>query len=108
MALTDVEMNATPLSSTDYNLYDKIWAEEQVASIDNAAEKIGPLLKKGETAINKELQELALLDPGQLDQSRLMQAQMNMSRWQLAAQLLSNFLSGVASGLKNTVQNVGR
>ena len=92
----------------DFYFYFKYGDLEQVVNIDRAAQNICGLLAKGEGAINKELSDLATLDPGQLDQSRLMAAQMNMSRWQLAAQLLSNFISGVASGLKNTVQNVGR
>ena len=83
-------------------------AEEDVASIDAAMNAIVQLLAKGESAINSLLAELSRIDPGQLDQSRLMAAQMALARWQLASQLLSNFLSGLASGLKNTVQNVGR
>lgn len=81
---------------------------DTVVNVDEVLQNIVPLLAKGESAINAQLADLATIDPGQLDQSRLMAAQMNMSRWQLAAQLLSNFASGVASGLKNTVQNVGR
>ena len=81
---------------------------DAITTIDKVLNNIVPLLAKGESAINAQLADLATIDPGQLDQSRLMSAQMNMSRWQLAAQLLSNFASGVASGLKNTVQNVGR
>ena len=103
-----INMDEAAKNPTQYNLYQNIWNSEQVVSIDNAADKIAPVLKRGESTINRELQDLANIDPGALDQSRLMQAQMNMSRWQLAAQLLSNFLMGVASGLKNTVQNVGR
>ena len=79
-----------------------------VVTLDAVLNNVVPLLAKGENAIMSQLADLAALDPGQLDQSRLMAAQMNMSRWQLAAQLLSNFASGIASGLKNTVQNVGR
>ena len=81
---------------------------DAITTIDKVLNNVVPLLAKGESAINAQLADLATIDPGQLDQSRLMAAQMNMSRWQLAAQLLSNFASGVASGLKNTVQNVGR
>lgn len=91
-----------------FHLYTKVFDEKQATTIDHAAENICPLLAKGENAINKELTDLAALDPGQLDQSRLLAAQMNLSRWQLASQLLSNFIMGVSSGLKNTVSNVGR
>lgn len=77
-------------------------------TIDIILNNIVPLLAKGESAIQALLADLSGLNPGELDQSRLMAAQMNMSRWQLVAQLLSNFASGVASGLKSTVQNVGR
>ena len=92
----------------DYLFYEKYANVEDIANIDRVLSNIVPLLAKGESAINAQLADLASIDPGQLDQSRLMAAQMNMSRWQLAAQLLSNFASGIASGLKNTVQNVGR
>lgn len=108
MAIGQVDINVSAAEATDYNLYDKIWNKTTVATIDRAADTISPLLAKGETSINKLLSELAAIDPGQLDQSRLMKAQMDMSRWQLAAQMLSNFVSGVGTGLKNTVQNVGR
>ena len=91
-----------------YLFYESYGSIDGVVHIDKVLENIVPLLAKGESAINAQLADLATVDPGQLDQSRLMAAQMNMSRWQLAAQLLSNFASGVASGLKNTVQNVGR
>ena len=96
-------------SGQPYSLYGPAFAAIlTVVTIDKVLNNIVPLLAKGEFAINAQLADLATLDPGQLDQSRLMAAQMNMARWQLAAQLLSNFASGVASGLKNTVQNVGR
>lgn len=91
-----------------YTMYGTQNAIETAATIDRVLNNICPLLSKGESAINNELTELASIDPGQLDQSRLMAAQMNMSRWQLAAQLLSNFASGITTGLKNTLQNVGR
>ena len=91
-----------------YLFYEVFKAVNEVVNIDKVLQNIVPLLAKGESAINAQLAELATIDPGQLDQSKLMGAQMNMSRWQLAAQLLSNFASGIASGLKNTVQNVGR
>lgn len=91
-----------------YLFYEVFANVDNVANIDKVLNNIVPLLAKGESAINAQLADLATIDPGQLDQSRLMAAQMNMSRWQLAAQLLSNFASGIASGLKNTVQNVGR
>ena len=98
----------TDATGSAYTLYNTYADKENVATIDRVLNNICPLLAKGEAAINKELTDLAAIDPGQLDQSRLMAAQMNMSRWQLAAQLLSNFASGVATGLKNTLQNVGR
>ena len=97
-----------PIHDTTFRYYTK-WADiDSTTNIDKAAESITPVLSRGEAAINAQLADLATIDPGQLDQSRLMAAQMNMARWQLAAQLLSNFLSGITSGLKNTVQNVGR
>lgn len=98
-----------PLGASDQFLFYETFANiATVVTIDTVLNNIVPLLSRGESAINALLAELASIDPGQLDQSRLMSAQMNMSRWQLAAQLLSNFASGVASGLKSTVQNVGR
>ena len=84
------------------------WSLDKVVNVDKGLANIAPLLAKGEASINKELSDLANIDPGQLDQSRLLQAQVNLSRWQLASQLLSNFLSGIASGFKNTLQNIGR
>ena len=93
---------------TAYNFYDSVWDKAQKTTIDRAAETICPLLLKGETAINELLVELADTNPGELDQSRVLSAQKKMSRGQLAAQMLSNFVSGVGTGLKNTVQNVGR
>ena len=98
----------TDANGSAYTLYSAYNDKEQAATIDRVLTSVSPLLAKGEAAINKELTDLAAIDPGQLDQSRLMAAQMNMSRWQLAAQLLSNFASGVGTGLKNTLQNVGR
>lgn len=95
-------------NDTLFHLYTRVFDETKATTIDNAADNICPLLAKGENAINKELTDLASLNPGQLDQSRLLSAQMNLSRWQLASQLLSNFIMGVSSGLKNTVSNVGR
>ena len=92
----------------NYLFYEGAWQLKDVANLDKVFNNIGGLLSKGEAAINKELTDLSKIDPGQLDQSRLLQAQVNLSRWQLASQLLSNFASGIASGLKNTVQNVGR
>ena len=84
------------------------WTTGSTATLDVVLNNVVPLLAKGESSINKELADLAAIDPGQLDQSRLLQAQVNLSRWQIASQLLSNFSSGVASGLKNTLQNIGR
>jgi len=98
----------TEANGSAYTLYKEYADNQTTATIDRVLTNVSPLLAKGEAAINKELSDLAAIDPGQLDQSRLMAAQMNMSRWQLAAQLLSNFASGVATGLKNTLQNVGR
>lgn len=99
----------SPLNANDQFLFYTAFADTAKAvTIDTVLTNIVPLLARGEFAINELLAQLATIDPGQLDQSRLMSAQMNMSRWQLAAQLLSNFASGVASGLKSTVQNVGR
>lgn len=95
-------------ATSTFLFYEKFGDIQQVANIDKVLENIVPVLAKGESAINAQLSDLASIDPGQLDQSRLMGAQMNMSRWQLAAQLLSNVASGVASGLKSTVQNIGR
>ena len=108
--MSDVGMpNGAPIQTgNNYLFYEGAWTLEDVANIDKVFNNIGGLLTKGEAAINKELGDLSKIDPGQLDQSRLLQAQVNLSRWQLASQLLSNFASGIASGLKNTVQNVGR
>ena len=108
--MADVPMpNIQPEQTGNYYLfYEGAWQLNDVANLDKVFNNIGGLLSKGEAAINKELTDLSKIDPGQLDQSRLLQAQVNLSRWQLASQLLSNFASGIASGLKNTVQNVGR
>ena len=108
--MADVPMpDITPVQAGDnYLFYEGAWQLKDVANLDKVFNNIGGLLSKGEAAINKELTDLSKIDPGQLDQSRLLQAQVNLSRWQLASQLLSNFASGIASGLKNTVQNVGR
>ena len=108
--MTDVDMpNIQPeQAGNPYLFYEGAWKMADVANLDRVFNHIGGLLVKGEAAINKELTDLSKIDPGQLDQSRLLQAQVNLSRWQLASQLLSNFASGIASGLKNTVQNVGR
>ena len=108
--MADVPMpDITPVQAGDnYLFYEGAWQMADVANLDRVFNHIGGLLVKGEAAINKELTDLSKIDPGQLDQSRLLQAQVNLSRWQLASQLLSNFASGIASGLKNTVQNVGR
>ena len=95
-------------TGNNYLFYEGAWELKDVANLDKVFTNIGGLLSKGEAAINKELTDLSKIDPGQLDQSRLLQAQVNLSRWQLASQLLSNFASGIASGLKNTIQNVGR
>ena len=108
--MADVPMpNIQPKQTGNaYLFYEGAWELKDVANLDKVFDKIGGLLSKGEAAINKELTDLAQIDPGQLDQSRLLQAQVNLSRWQLASQLLSNFASGISSGLKNTLQNVGR
>lgn len=96
-------------SGSEYLFYEAGgWTLNDVVVLDKVLENVAPLLAKGEASINKELADLAAIDPGQLDQSRLLQAQVNLSRWQIASQLLSNFSSGVASGLKNTLQNIGR
>lgn len=89
-------------------LYEVFTDPDQAVTLDRALQNIVPLLFKGESAINAELADLASIDPGQLDQSRLMSAQMNMSRWQLASQLITNLCSGINTGLKSVVQNVGR
>ncbi|MDR1254421.1 MAG: hypothetical protein LBJ78_00075 [Puniceicoccales bacterium] len=83
-----------------------LWNHDNVTTIDRAASTIVGLVAKGETQMNALLTELSSVDPGQLDQSRLMAAQMTMTRWQLASQLLTNFQSGVATGLKNVIQNI--
>lgn len=108
--MSDVPMPDIALeqAGNNYLFYEGAWQMADVANLDRVFNNIGGLLAKGEAAINKELTDLSKIDPGQLDQSRLLQAQVNLSRWQLASQLLSNFASGIASGLKNTVQNVGR
>lgn len=104
------EIGNLPAKHADaaFLLYEIFGVIERTANLDKVLNHMVPLLAKGETAINAELADLANIDPGQLDQSRLMAAQMNMSRWQLAVQLISNFCSGIASGLKSTVQNIGR
>lgn len=91
-----------------YTLYNTYAEKQNAATIDNSLSKLTPLLAKGEAAMGQLVNELSSCDPGELDQSRLMAAQLAMSRWQSAAQLISNFLSGITTGLKNTVQNVGR
>lgn len=108
--MPDVDMPNIQLeqAGNNYLFYEGAWKVSDVANLDRVFSNIGGLLAKGEAAITRELTDLSKIDPGQLDQSRLLQAQVNLSRWQLASQLLSNFASGIASGLKNTVQNVGR
>ncbi|MDR0755803.1 MAG: hypothetical protein LBE99_02740 [Puniceicoccales bacterium] len=95
-------------SSSDYKFatQSSLWDSTKVTTIDRASDSIVGLVAKGETQMNALLTELAALDPGQLDQSRLMAAQMTMTRWQLASQLLTNFQSGIATGLKNVIQNI--
>ena len=106
---TSTTFPVVTLKTGNYLFYNKGgWETDEVVVLDKVLENIAPLLAKGEASINQELSDLAAIDPGQLDQSRLLQAQVNLSRWQIASQLLSNFSSGVASGLKNTLQNIGR
>ena len=96
-------------NDNEYTLYGKqFWDTANVVSIDNTSKSIATLVAKGETAMNSLLSELASVDPGQLDQSRLMSAQMSMTRWQMSTQLLTNMQSGVGTGLKNIVSNIGR
>ncbi|MDR2396398.1 MAG: hypothetical protein LBD69_00860 [Puniceicoccales bacterium] len=83
-----------------------LWDTTKDTTIDRVANSVVGLVAKGETQMNALLTELATIDPGQLDQSRLMSAQMTMTRWQLASQLLTNFQSGVSTGLKNVIQNI--
>ncbi|MDR2769259.1 MAG: hypothetical protein LBB19_01740 [Puniceicoccales bacterium] len=83
-----------------------LWDLTKDTTIDRVAGSVVGLVAKGETQMNALLTELATIDPGQLDQSRLMAAQMTMTRWQLASQLLTNFQSGVSTGLKNVIQNI--
>jgi hypothetical protein len=96
---------------TDTSIYkfahtSDFWSATNVTTIDKVANSVVGLVAKGETQMNALLTELASIDPGQLDQSRLMAAQMTMTRWQLASQLLTNFQSGVSTGLKNVIQNI--
>ncbi|MDR0647566.1 MAG: hypothetical protein LBF43_04000 [Puniceicoccales bacterium] len=100
---TKVDANADPYAFTKQAT---LWDQTKVTTIDRTASSIVGLVAKGETQMNALLSELASIDPGQLDQSRLMAAQMTMTRWQLASQLLTNFQSGVATGLKNVIQNI--
>ena len=94
------------LADVPTTFYEYFNDPDGVVNIDKALKNLVPLLAKGESAINQQLADLAGIDPGQLDQSRLMGAQMNMSRWQLASQLITNFCSGISTGLKNVVQNI--
>ena len=100
--------SAKDLNPTNYTFTRQadFWATGDVTNIDNVSNSVVGLVAKGETQMNQILTELSSIAPGQLDQSRLMSAQMTMTRWQLASQLLSNFQSGVSTGLKNTVQNI--
>lgn len=101
--------NVKATNDNEYTLYgEKFWDKANVVSIDNTSTRIATLVAKGETAMNSLLTELAAVDPGQLDQSRLMSAQMSMTRWQMSTQLLTNMQSGVGTGLKNIVSNIGR
>lgn len=52
------------------------------------------------TSMNQLLTGVESIDPGPLDQSRLMSAQMTMTRWHLASQLLTSTQGGVDTGLK--------
>jgi hypothetical protein len=77
-------------------------------TLNSALAGMTPLLNKAEGEINKLMTELNISEAGDLDQSRLLYAQMASTRWQMAFQLSSNMLMCIGSGLKNTVQNVAR
>ena len=93
-------------NNSDFSFYKKGW--KGCINIDEASEHLCAAQATAESAISTALDGLKGKDAGQLDQSKLMGIQINMSRWQLASQMLSNSISGIGTGLKNTVQNVGR
>ncbi|MDR0392725.1 MAG: hypothetical protein LBH52_00625 [Puniceicoccales bacterium] len=102
----DPNLAETNASAYKFATQETLWGGDKVTNIDKVANSVVGLVAKGETQMNALLTELATIDPGQLDQSRLMAAQMTMTRWQLASQLLTNFQSGVSTGLKNVIQNI--
>ncbi|MDR1254722.1 MAG: hypothetical protein LBJ78_01685 [Puniceicoccales bacterium] len=52
------------------------------------------------------LEELSKIDPGQLDQGRLMPASITMTRRTLASELLTNFQQDISMSLKDVIQKV--
>jgi hypothetical protein len=102
----DPSLAETATGTYKFATQDSFWDVAKVTTIDRVANNIVGLVARGETEMNALITELASIDPGQLDQSRLMAAQMTMTRWQLGSQLLTNFQSGVSTGLKNVIQNI--
>jgi 5-hydroxyisourate hydrolase-like protein (transthyretin family) len=103
-----------PPIAVDYNLanvqgehaYNSGTAITSSSALDNVYAKMSPLLSRAENEIQSILDELNTKEPGELDQSRLMYAQMASTRWQMAFQLGSNFISAIATGLKTPIQNL--
>ncbi len=54
------------------------------SALDQVYTKMSPLLDRAEDEIQHILDELNTKDPGELDQSRLMYAQLASTRWQMA------------------------
>lgn len=95
-------------ADVDGLLYGKLFGPDKSIHIDSVLENLFELLQKSETVTTGLLTELGGKDPGTIDQASLMSMQANLSRWQIVSQMISNFVSGTATGLKNTVQNIGR
>ncbi|MDR1666026.1 MAG: hypothetical protein LBR62_03225 [Puniceicoccales bacterium] len=88
------------------NAYNNATELTSSSALDNVYARMSPLLSRAESEIQSILDELNTKEPGELDQSRLMYAQMASTRWQMAFQLGSNFLSAISTGLKTPIQNL--
>jgi hypothetical protein len=105
---TVTSFGATSKLTTGVHAFGGVSGDSGNATINNTFTRMMPVLMEAENEINTLMSELNSSEAGTLDQSRLLYAQMASTRWQMAYQLGSNILMSIASGLKNTVQNVGR
>jgi hypothetical protein len=64
------------------------------------------LLDRSKSEIQTILNQLNPGAPGELDQSRLLYAQLASIRWQMAFQLGSGFIAAISTGLKTPIQNL--